>query len=101
MTSLQPAPRQWGRTFLSNSPVTPQELQNQHHEDTRAFLSIIPPLSWDSPGASRVMPTMSPEEFSFWRHQQKPVKKQIWRKETVFTMSLCTTQQKPKALGMW
>lgn len=79
----------------------PQELQSQWHEDTRVFLCIILPLSWDSLGAPRVMHMMSPEEFSFWRHPQKPVKRQIWRKEMVFMMSLCITQQMPKALGMW
>lgn len=101
MTSLQPAPRQRGRTFTPNSPVMPQELQSQWHEDTRTFLCIILPLSWASLGELRVMLMMSPGEFSFWRHPQKPVKRQIWRKEMVFTMFLCTTQQMAKALGMW
>lgn len=101
MTSLQPAPRQRGRTFTPNSPVTPQESPNQWHEDSRLFLFILHPLTRDSPGPLRVMHMMSPEEFSFWRYRQKPVKRQIWRKEMVFTMSLCTTQQTPKALGMW
>lgn len=48
-----------------------------------------------------MMHMMSLEGYSFWNHQQKPVRKQTLKKETVFTMSLCTTQRTPKALRMW
>jgi hypothetical protein len=48
-----------------------------------------------------MMLMMSPEESSFWSHQQKPVRNQTLKKERVFMMSLCITQQMLKTLGIW